>query len=153
MVVRFKIHFLNKIQFSHCPYHRSCLYSGQFTQHTDDYYFRCSRPEVFLRRGVLKICRKVTGVHPYRSAISIKLLALRHGCSTVNLLHILRIPFPRNTPVRLFLYLLIIIKGICKESRVQIYLQKFAMPKNVVCEQCQKFEKQPFVNFLPNRCS
>ena len=144
MVVRFKIHFLNKIQFSHYPYHRSCLYSGQFTQHIDDYYFRCSR---------LKICRKVTGEHPYRSAISIKLLALRHGCSTVNLLHILRITFPRNTSERLFLYLLIIIKGICKESRVQIYLQKFAMPKNVVCEQCQKFEKQPFVNFLPNRCS
>ena len=56
--------------------------------------FRSSRPEVFLGKSVLKICRKFTGEHPYRSAISIKLqsnfneITLRHGCSTVNLLHI-----------------------------------------------------------------
>ena len=35
--------------------------------------YRSSRPEVFLRKGVLKICCKFTGGHPYRSAISIKL--------------------------------------------------------------------------------
>ena len=29
--------------------------------------FRGSRPEVFLRKGVLKICRKFTGEHPCRS--------------------------------------------------------------------------------------
>ena len=58
---------------------------------------------MFLRKGVLKICGKFIGEHPCRSAISIKLLgdfieiALRHGCSPVNLLHILRTPFPRNT--------------------------------------------------------
>ena len=40
---------------------------------------------------------------PCQSVISIKLLcsfieiALRHGCSPVNLLHIFRIPFPTNT--------------------------------------------------------
>ena len=33
-----------------------------------------SRPEVFLRKGVLKICNKFTGEHPCRSVISIKLL-------------------------------------------------------------------------------
>ena len=60
-------------------------------------------PEMFLRKGVLKICSKVTGEHPCRSAISIKLLcnfikiALRHGCSPVNLLHIFRTPFLKNT--------------------------------------------------------
>ena len=32
------------------------------------------RPEVFLGKGVLKICSKFTGEHPCRSAISIKLL-------------------------------------------------------------------------------
>ena len=58
-------------------------------------------------RDVLKICSKFTGEHPeqrpYRSAISIKLIcnfieiALRHGCSPVNLLHIFRAPFPKNT--------------------------------------------------------
>ena len=32
-----------------------------------------SHPEVFLRKGVLKMCSKFTGEHPCRSAISIKL--------------------------------------------------------------------------------
>ena len=34
---------------------------------------RNSRPEVFLGKGVLKICSKFTGEHPCRSVISIKL--------------------------------------------------------------------------------
>ena len=61
------------------------------------------QPEVFLEKGVLKICSKFTGVHPCRSVISIKLLcnfieiALRHGYPPVNLLHIFRTPFP-GTP-------------------------------------------------------
>ena len=65
--------------------------------------YRSSRPEVFLRKGVLKICSKFTGEHPCRSLISIKLLsnfieiALRHGCSPVSLLNIFRTPFPKNT--------------------------------------------------------
>ena len=59
--------------------------------------------EVFLRKGVLKICSKFKGERPRQSVLSIKLLcnfieiALRHGCSPVNLLHILRTPFPKNT--------------------------------------------------------
>ena len=54
-------------------------------------------------QGVLKICIRFTGEHPCRSAISIKLhssiieMVLRHGCSPVNLLHIFRTPFRRNT--------------------------------------------------------
>ena len=36
-------------------------------------YYRGSPSEIFLGKGVLKICRKFTGEHPYRSAISIKL--------------------------------------------------------------------------------
>ena len=57
---------------------------------------RCSPSEVFLGKGVLKICSKVSGKYPCRSAISIKLLfkfieiVLRHGCSHVNLLHFFR---------------------------------------------------------------
>ena len=64
---------------------------------------RSSHPEGFFRKGVLKICSKFTGEHPSRSAISVKLLCnfieitLRHGCSPVNLLHIFRTLFPRNT--------------------------------------------------------
>ena len=65
--------------------------------------FRRIRPidfqkNMFLRKGVLKICSKFTGEHPCRSVISIKLpcnfikIALRHGCSPLNLLHIFRTP-------------------------------------------------------------
>ena len=59
---------------------------------------RRSRPEVFLGKGVLKICSKFTGEHSFQSVISINLLcnfieiALRHECSPVNLLHNFRTP-------------------------------------------------------------
>ena len=65
--------------------------------------FRSRHPEVFLEKGILKIYSKFTGEHSCWSAISIKLLcnfieiALRHGCSPVNLLHIFRTPFVKNT--------------------------------------------------------
>ena len=73
--------------------------------------FRNSHPEVFLRKGALKICRKFTGEHPCQSVISIKLqrifieITLRHGCSPVNLLHVFRTPFPRNTSGWLLLHI------------------------------------------------
>ena len=56
-----------------------------------------------LRKRFLKICSKFTGEHPCQSAISINMLSnfievvLWHGCSPVNLLHIFRTPFPKNT--------------------------------------------------------
>ena len=59
--------------------------------------------DVFLGKGVLKICTKFKGEHPWRSSISIKLLcnfieiALRHECSPINLLHIIRTPFLKKT--------------------------------------------------------
>ena len=58
------------------------------------WFFRSSRPEMFFRKGVLKICSEFTGEHPYESVISINVLCnfieitLRHGFSLVNLLHI-----------------------------------------------------------------
>ena len=64
---------------------------------------RSSRSEVFLGKGVLKICSEFTGEHPRRSVISTKLLCnfyeitLRHGCSPVNSMHIFRIPFLKST--------------------------------------------------------
>ena len=66
--------------------------------------------EVFLGKIVLKICSKFKGEHPCRSAILIKLLcnfieiALQHGFSPVNLLHIFKTPFPRNICGWLLLY-------------------------------------------------
>ena len=70
---------------------------------------RSSHPEVFLRKGVLKICNKFTGEYQCWSVISIKLLSnfieitLRHGCCPVNLLHIVRTSLPKNTSGRLLL--------------------------------------------------
>ena len=71
--------------------------------HTCVSYDRSSRPVVFLRKGVLKICSKLTGEHPCRSVILIKLqcnfieITFRYGCSSVNLLLILGTHFPKNT--------------------------------------------------------
>ena len=65
--------------------------------------YRSNHPEVFLGKGVLKTCSKFAGEHQCQSAILIKLLCnfieitLRHGCSPVNLLHIFRTPFLKNT--------------------------------------------------------
>ena len=57
------------------------------------FLFRSSRSEVSSRKSVLK-----TGEHPCRSAISVKLQSnfIEIG-SPVNLLHIFRAPFPKNT--------------------------------------------------------
>ena len=56
-----------------------------------------------LEKSVLKICSKFTREHPYMPKCNlIKLqsnfieIALKHGCSPVNLLHIFRTPFPKN---------------------------------------------------------
>ena len=74
-------------------------------------FYRSSPPEVFLGKRVLKIYSKFTREHPCQSVISIKLpsnsikITLRHGCSPVNLLHIFRTPFPKNTSGRLLLFL------------------------------------------------
>ena len=65
--------------------------------------FRSSRPGVFLGKGVQKTCSKFAGEHPFRSLISIKLqsdfieMTLQNGRSPVNLLHIFRTAFPKNT--------------------------------------------------------
>ena len=73
---------------------------------------RSSRPEVFLGKGVLKLCNKFTGKHPCQSVIAIKLLKqlyLNHisawvfSCKFAAYFHK---PFPKNTSGRLFLVLI-----------------------------------------------
>ena len=65
--------------------------------------YRSSSHKVFLAKGVLKICNTFTGEQPCRSLISRNLLCsfieitLRCGWSPVNLLHIFKRPFPKNT--------------------------------------------------------
>ena len=82
----------------------------RLTEFVDLNSYRSSHPEVFLEKGVLNICSKFAGEHPCRSAISINLLcnfieiALRHGCSPANLLHIPRTPFLKTTSEWLLLY-------------------------------------------------
>ena len=58
------------------------------------------------------MCSNFTGEHPWRSAILIKLqsnfieIALWHGCSPVNLLHVFRTPYPKNTSTQQTLVLM-----------------------------------------------
>ena len=76
--------------------------SYSFRHETHSTIYRSSRPEVFLEKGVLKICSKFTRDN-HAEVRSLKLLSnfieitLRHGCSPVNLLHIFRTPFLSNT--------------------------------------------------------
>ena len=95
-----------------CQYHyifRKNFDGVKFIVHVK---FRSSHPEVLLGKGILEICYKLIREQPYRSAISIKLLynfteiTLRHGCSPINLLHIFRLPFPKNPSGRLLLKIL-----------------------------------------------
>ena len=85
--------------------------------------FRSSSPEKLVGKGVPKICSKCTGEHPFRSAISIKLqsnfieIALRHGCSPINLLHIFGTLFPKNTSGRLFAF----VKSSVRRAWVQLF--------------------------------
>ena len=76
-----------------------------FTKENYHPLFRSSPSEVFLGKGVLEIFSKFTGEHPCQSVISKKLLALRRGYFPVNLLHISRTPFPKNTSGGLLLFI------------------------------------------------
>ena len=125
---------------------------------------------MFLGKNVLKIRSKFTGEQPCQSAISIKLrnnfieIAFWHGCSPVNLLHIFRTPFLKNTSGRLLLILIFclyfrifqprVMPSLCSQlrnfslymltkvmlvkKRVYFYLEEFA---------CNKKEYE-FINIL-----
>ena len=107
--------------------------------------FRSSHPEVFLGKGLLEICSKFTGEHLCQIAISIKLqsravaeqlfeIALRHGCSPVNLLHIFRTPFLKNTSGRLLLvFHILLYTYICtKCTKLFIHVQEYAFFMNTI---------------------
>ena len=93
------------------------------SQYRTKYHFTKNKPsrssdlEVFLVKGVLKIYSKFTEENPCQSAISIKLqsnfieITLRHGCSPVNMLHIFRTPFSKNTSGWLLLAFIVSLNG------------------------------------------
>ena len=74
--------------------------------------FRSSHPDLFLGKGVLKICSKFTGEHPtllkklyWKLLCNFIEITFRRGCSPVKLLHAFRPPFLKNTSERLLLYI------------------------------------------------
>ena len=72
-------------------------------------FFRSSRPKVFFRKGILKICSKFTGEYPCQT--NFIEITLRHGCSPVNLLHIFRTLFYKNTFGWLLLFFVIAVNS------------------------------------------
>ena len=97
-------------------------------------------------KGVPKTSSKFTGKHPCRSAISIKLLCnfikitLGHGCSPVNLLHIFRTPFLKNSSGWLLLNTLLIVTYSisCLKGRIAPYAL------NIFSNFCKVQENVPF---------
>ena len=65
------IHSFPSMFFQYESYNRTP--HNEFYSSFQEPTFRRSHPEVFLGKGVLKICSKFTGDHPCRSVISIKL--------------------------------------------------------------------------------
>ena len=111
--------------------------------------FRSNHPEVFLGKWVLKICSKFTGEHPRRSATSIKLLCnfieitLWHGCSPVNLMHIFRTPFLKNTSG--WLPLRIVKKTVLKKNRVIKEIVEYFCSEKIVNKGSSILRRQKLV--------
>ena len=80
-----------------------CLANQFFVLSPHFYEFRKQPLRGVLKKRFSEICSKFIRKQSCQSAISIKLqtnfieIALRHRCSPVNLLHIFRTPFSRNT--------------------------------------------------------
>ena len=127
--------------------------------------FRSSHQEVFLEKRSLKIYRKLTGKHPCRSVISIKLqsnfiriilrhgylfieITLQHGCSPVDLLLFFRTPFTKNTPGRMLLDI-IELKNLCVKYSIKIFMgnlninsitNKFDLLSSLIQDKIEKTE-------------
>ena len=96
--------------------------------------------EVFLRKTFLKICSEFTRELPCQSVQSkfIK-IALRHGCSPVNLMHIFRALFPKNTSGWLLL-----------ELRATVFLCFFFALAWTLCScLCSSSSSSPSVFYQP----
>ena len=106
---------------------------------------RSNPPEVFLGKGVLKICSELTWEHPCRSTIFE--IGLWHGWFPVNLLHIFRTLLLKNTseglllnlgifryPVNIWYWVLIFISWSISGAKFNLIFQIWYVYKNVrVC--------------------
>ena len=108
---------------------------NNFSTELEVFKHRSSHPEVFLEKGVLKICSKFTGEHPCRSAISIKLqskatllkshLSLAVSCKFAvyfqNTFGWLLLDYTSNTPCIIvmvkFIFLSILKRNLKKEEK------------------------------------
>ena len=81
------------------PISGQCFHSIPPRKHQKIFGLRSSRQEVLLRKRCSENMQQIYRIKTCRSVISIKLqrnfieITLRHGCSSVNLLHIIRTPF------------------------------------------------------------
>ena len=103
LLIEFNIDATYSFRSMQSSFYRSCFYGTWYLAMTKCGFSRMCRsshPEVFLINGILKICSKFTGKHPcevwFQLLCHFIEIALRHGHSPVNLLHIFRIPFPKN---------------------------------------------------------
>ena len=148
--------FSNSIVFSHSvKTKRACLlkwakiYWVYRCPHTIHFSQKQKQPST----GVLKkTCSEnmqwISGEHPWRSVISIKLqsnfmeITLSHGCSPVNLPHIFRTPFPRNTSRRLLLKITLWLTDILRHPQLKVssYLNKILKIYNLFsCDNIYSF--------------
>ena len=118
--------------------------------------FRSSRPEVFLAKGVLKICSIFTG--KCWGVISIKLLCnfnettLRHGCSPVNLLHIFATYFPRNASGWLLLHIFKRLNLSTKKQPPEMFYKKVVL-RNFPKFKWKHLRQSLFFNKVTKACN
>ena len=76
-----------------------------------DFFISTAQKDISVYWFIVHYWFYLQGDHPCQSAISIKLqrnfieIALWHGCSPVNFLHIFKTPFPKNISGWLLLYI------------------------------------------------
>ena len=108
---------MNKSSYTKCSIDPK-VYFFQQKRYTLACFLERKLKQVFLGKGVLNICSKVKGEHPWRSVIL-------HGCSHVNLLHIFWMSFLKNTSGWLLLALYNLAKVIILHSltsyRINVY--------------------------------
>ena len=122
-------------------FHLKYVFSKKYVQQI----FRSNHPELFLGKSILKICSKFKGENPCRSVISIKLQSnfiettLRHGCSPLNLLHIFKTLFLKNTSGWLLLNAVTVLHKSYNQRSIQSsvkYLRWSSLRKYWTAESC-----------------